>query len=92
MIIHGDGKKIYLRCTDLNDDSSDMSSTEIGKTKGKFTYVFKTENWKMLDGNYHIKFRENPDPAKKGQALTLFKNIDKPVEYYMAIEANLSSI
>jgi len=88
MIFHGDGKKIYLRCTDLKDDSSDMSSTEIGNTKSNFSYVIKTEFWKMLDGNYRVNLRS--DPFKK-DALTKFENLDKPVEYFIAVEATLST-
>ena len=82
MIFHGDGKKVYIRCTDVKDDSSDMSSTEIGKTKGNFTYVIKIENWKFLDGSYNVKL-------KKG--LAKFEHTEKPVEYYVAIEDALST-
>jgi hypothetical protein len=82
MIFHGDGKKVYIRSTDVKDDSSDHSQTEIGKCKGKFTYVIKIENWKMLEGNYRVKL-------KKG--LSKFEHTEKPVEYYVAIEDNLST-
>lgn len=81
MIFHGDGKKIYIRCTDPKDDSTDLSSTEIGKTKAKFTYVIKIENWKMLDGAYKVKL-------KKG--LVKLEHKEKPIEYYLAIEKALS--
>lgn len=82
MIFHGDGKKVYIRSTDVKDDSSDLSSTEIGKTKGKFTYVIKIENWKFLDGSYHVKLRKG---------LSKFEHTEKPVQYYVAIEDNLST-
>jgi hypothetical protein len=82
MIFHGDGKKVYIRCTDVKDDSSDLSSTEIGKTKSKFDYVIKTEYWKLLDGGYRVKL-------KKG--LAKFEHSEKPIEYYIAIEDNLST-
>jgi hypothetical protein len=82
MIFHGDGKHVFIRSTDVKDDSSDMSSTEIGKTKGKFTYVIKIENWKMLDGAYHVKLRKG---------LSKFEHTEKPVEYYVAIEDKLST-
>lgn len=82
MIFRGDGKKIYIQSTDVKDDSTDLSSTEIGKTDGTFLYVLKVEHWKMLDGAYTVRL-------KKG--LVQFKHKDKPVEYYMAIEKALST-
>jgi len=82
MIFHGDGKHVYIRSHDVKDDSSDLSSTEIAKTKGKFTYVIKIEHWKFLDGSYRVKL-------KKGMAK--FENTEKPVEYFVAIEDGLST-
>lgn len=82
MIFHGDGKNVYIRSTDVKDGSSDLSSTEIAKTKSKFTYVIKIENWKFLDGSYRVKLRKG---------LSKFENTEKPVEYYVAIEDNLST-
>lgn len=82
MIFRGDGKKIYLQSTSMKDDSSDMSSTEIGKTNKTFAYVIRLEHWKMLDGNYTVKL-------VKG--LSKFENKDKPVEYYIAVESALST-
>jgi hypothetical protein len=82
MVFHGDGKQVFIRSTDVKDGSSDLSSTVIGKTKGKFTYVIKIENWKFLDGAYRVKL-------KKG--LSKFEHTEKPVEYYVAIEDSLSS-
>lgn len=82
MIFNGDGKEITIRSTDVKDGSSDLSSTVIGKTKSKFTYVIKIENWKFLDGSYRVKLRKG---------LSKFEHTEKPVEYYVAIEDNLST-
>lgn len=81
MVFRGDGKKIYLQSTSLKDDSSDLSSTEVGKTKDKFHYVIKLENWKMLDGSYRVKLTKG---------LAKFEHKDKSLEYYVAIESTLS--
>lgn len=86
MIFRGENKKIYIQSTDVKDDSSDLSSTEIGKTKSDFKCVIKIENWKMLDGNYRVKIR-----GGTGKGLSKFEHTEKPVEYYLAIEQNLSS-
>lgn len=82
MIFHADGKNIHLRSTNPEDDSSDMSSTVIGKTKSKFTYTMKIEYWRMLEGSYRVKLKDK---------LCKFEHTEKPIEYYLAIEKNLSS-
>jgi hypothetical protein len=83
LIFRGDGKKIHIQSNDPKDDSSDMSSTEIGKTTKSFVYVIKVENWKMLDGSYRVKLCKG---------LTKFEHTEKPVEYYVAAEKDLSTI
>lgn len=82
MIFNGDGKKVYIRSTNVKDDSSDFSSTEIGKTKSKFNYVMKIENWKFLDGSYRVKLQKG---------LSKFEHTEKPVEYFVVIEESLST-
>jgi hypothetical protein len=82
MIFRGDGEKVYIQSTDLKDDSSDHSSTEIGKTDATFSYVIKIENWKMLDGSYRVKLCKG---------LSKFEHTEKSVEYFIAIETALSS-
>lgn len=84
MAFRGDGKNIYLESYDPSNDSSDRSSTVIGKTNKEFVYVIKVDNWKMLDGSYRIKL------AKKG--LSKFEHTEKPVEYFVAIEKDLSTL
>jgi hypothetical protein len=81
LIFRGDGKKIYLQSTDMKNDAADLSSTEIGKTDGKFLCVVKVENWKMLDGSYRVKIKEG---------MTKFEHTEKHLEYFVAIESGLS--
>lgn len=81
MVFRGDGKKVYLQSTDMKNDSSDMSSTEIGTTTEKFKYVLMLENWKMLDGSYHVKLADK---------MAKFEHKDKPIEYYISTESMLS--
>lgn len=83
MIFRGDGKKVLLQTTDLKDDSSDLSSTEIGKTTETFLYAIKIENLKMIDGNYRVKL---------AKGLSKFEHTEKPVEYYVAVESALSEV
>ena len=81
ILFRGDGKNILLQSSDPKDDSSDVSSTVIGTTKKTFVYTYKVENWKMLDGSYQVKIKDR---------LTQFKHTEKPVEYFIAAEKDLS--
>ena len=92
MVFRGDGKKIHLQSTSLKDDSSDVSSTEIGKTDKTFLYVLKLEFWKMIDGNYTVSLKKFVDDKGKVGGLTKFQNKDKPVEYYIAVDSTLSKL
>jgi len=86
IVFRGDGKHIYIQSNDPDDDSSDMSSTKIGKTDKTFSFVIKLENWKMLDGSYRVKLRG----GKRG--LSKFEHKDKPIEYFIAVESALSNL
>jgi hypothetical protein len=83
LIFRGDGKKVLLQTTDLKDDSSDLSSTEIGKTTETFVYAIKIENLKMIDGSYRVKL---------AKGLSKFEHTEKSVEYYVAVETALSEV
>lgn len=82
MVFRGDGKNIHLQSNDVKDDTSDLSSTIIAKTDKTFIYVMKVENWKMLEGSYKVKLKPK---------LANFVHVDKPVEYYVAVESTLST-
>jgi len=83
-VFEGDGNKVRFQCTDVKDDSSDMSSTEIANYTGKpFTCVVKGENFKMIDGSYAVKIST--------AGLTKFENSDKNVDYFVAVESGLST-
>lgn len=82
-VFKSDGSKIYLVSTDVKDNSSDYSKTEIADSDGSvFEVVMKVENFKMIDGSYRIEI------AKKG--LAKFSNLSRDLVYYIAIEADKS--
>jgi len=82
-MFRGEGEKIYLISTDVKDDSSDMSKTEIGNTDKEFEAVVKVENFKLVEGSYKVLL------SKHG--FIKFAHADKALEYYVAIESALSS-
>lgn len=79
-IFKSDGKKVYLSSTDVKDNSSDYSKTEIGKGNGNtFEVVMKVEYFKLMNGDYQV------DISKRG--LAQFTNKSNKVVYYIAIES-----
>ena len=81
-VFRGDGTNIYLQSNTVKDDSSDLSSTIIGTTKGIFSCVLQVSNFKLLDGSYKVKI------SKVG--LTKFEHTTKDIEYFVAVESGLS--
>ena len=82
-VFRSDGDKILLVSTDVKDDSSDVSSTEIADGNGsKFEVVMKVEYFKIVEGAYKVQI------AKKG--LAKFTNTKNNVVYYIAIESTQS--
>lgn len=80
-IFKSDGEKVYIVSTDVKDDSSDLSKTEIGEGDGetKFEVVMKVENFKVIDGTYDVEI------SKRG--LAKFTHKDLNIEYFIAIES-----
>ena len=81
-VFRGDGENIYIQSNTIKDDSSDLSSTIIGKTNGVFSCVLQVANFKLLDGSYDVKISK--------QGLTKFEHDSKDIEYYVAVESGLS--
>ena len=69
-----------LRVSDRKNDTSNSFSIEVGAespAKGKKFY-FKVENLKLLPGDYEVEVSE--------KGISRFKNVNKDVEYYIALE------
>lgn len=81
-VFRGDGEHIYIQSNTVKDDSSDLSSTIIGKTDEVFSCVLQVSNFKLLDGSYNVKISK--------QGLTKFEHTSEDIEYYVAVESGLS--
>ena len=74
------GGDINLTVTDRKNDTSTDFSIKVGENSATdFTHYFKVENLKLLSGNYKVEV------STKG--ISHFVNVDKPVEYFIALEA-----
>jgi len=74
------GGDINLTVTDRKNDTSNDFSIKVGENANSdFEYFFKVENLKLLAGNYKVEV------SSKG--ISHFVNTNKPVEYFIALEA-----
>jgi len=76
--VTGDGKEIKLVATDKKTPSSNDYSIVVGETDKTFKAYFKTENFKMIEGDY--------DVAISSKNISHFKHKSKEIEYWIALE------
>ena len=76
IIFTGIGGKVYLQAANSLNPSGDFYSIEIGESGRDFRAIFKSENIKILPGDYSV------DISSKG--ISRFYNDD--VEYFIAVE------
>ena len=76
----GDGSKILLGATDINNSSSDVFETKVGDTDSTFNMVFKIENLKLFAGDYNVEI------TSKG--ISKFTHSSIPLQYFIATESD----
>jgi gp45 sliding clamp, C terminal len=83
--VESDGETINLVTFDANDDAQHTNSIQVGEGNGKeYRVVFKTENFKMIPGNYDVQI------SFKG--LGHFKNTKEDIQYWIAFESKESKV
>ena len=84
IVVESDGGDINLTSCDVKDSSADTNTIQVAAGNGqKFKMVFLTENLKMIPGSYDVEI------SSKG--LSLFKNKNQDIQYYVATEAKYSN-
>jgi hypothetical protein len=76
--VEGDGSKIKLVALDKKTPSSNDYSIEVGDTDKTFKAYFKTENLKMIMGDYDVSISQ--------QKISHFINRNQKVQYWIAVE------
>jgi hypothetical protein len=76
----GDGKTLSFAVADLKSATSNSFTVPLGKTKLKFKANFKTENLKLIPGEYEVSIS-----SKK---ISMFKNIAIDAVFFTALEAS----
>jgi len=72
----GEEGKCYLRAIDSSNPTADTFGVEIGETTDKFTIIIKTDNLKLLPGNYNVTLCAKGISEFKGEGVTYFVGID----------------
>ena len=81
--VESDSGNINIKALDVNNDSTDTFTVALDeKSDSKFRFVFKTENMKMLPGNYDVEI------SSKG--ISHFTLQGQKLEYLIATEASSS--
>jgi len=83
LVVESEGDVINLTSCDVKDSSADTNTIQVGTGNGqKYKMVFLTENLKMIPGSYDVEI------SSKG--LSLFKNKNQDIQYFVATEAKYS--
>lgn len=77
-LVVGSEGKVYLQGADTKKATNDTYSIEVGECDKDFTAVFRTENMKLLPGDYEVNI--------SSAGISHFKGED--IEYWVSIEAN----
>ena len=73
------GGYIILKVCDKKNDTSNSFDIVVGQgATADYTFYFKVENMKMLDGDY--------DVSVSSKSISHFKNKKLPIEYWIALE------
>ena len=73
------GGNVVLKICDKKNDTSNTYEVTVGQgATADYTFYFKVENMKMLDGDY--------DVSVSSKSISHFKNKKLPVEYWIALE------
>ena len=74
----GNGEEITLRGGDKKNSGSNSFNTLVGETDRVFSANLKTENLKLLSGDYDVLISE--------KNLALFTSHSRPIKYFLAVE------
>jgi len=76
IVVFGDGTNICLQATDSKNQYGDLYSIVIGETTKSFKAIFKSENIKIIPGDYEVNI--------SSRGISHFSGSD--AEYWIAVE------
>lgn len=76
--VTGDGTDMFVEAIDSKNPSSDSYKIQVGNTECNFKMIFKSENIKIMNGDYDVEI--------SSRGIAHFKN--QTVDYWIATEAS----
>ena len=80
----GDGNEIFLQVAQKENSSSNEVSIVVGETSEEFKLNFKTENLKIIPGNYEVVISK--------QLIAQFSNQNFDLTYFIGLESDSNFI
>ena len=77
VVVRGDGSIVKLVATDTKNPTSNEFAVDVAENGATFDFVFKTENLKMIAGDYDVDISAKGISHFKGQV----------AQYWIATEA-----
>ena len=78
ILVQSSGNKITIGTSDSKNSTSDNFAVEVGETDKKFRFIFKSENIKIMPGDY--------DVIISAKGISQFNTTD--LTYFSAVESN----
>ena len=78
IMVQNSGNKITIGASDSKNSTSDNFAIEVGETDKKFRFIFKSENIKIMPGDY--------DVIISAKGISQFNTTD--LTYFIAVESN----
>ena len=69
---------VYFGTLDKKDDTSNISEEPVGEHDEKFTMYFRTENLKLIEGDYDVGISKNK--------ISTFRHQKLPIQYWITLE------
>lgn len=80
--ITGDKEKISLGADNVENNTSDVYNSIIGETDNEFKFVFRADNFKLLNLDYKVSILKD--------GLAKFESAENKITYFIAVEENSS--
>lgn len=77
IVVRGDGTDVKLVATDTKNPTSNEFAVNVGEDNATFDFIFKTENFKMIAGDYAVTISSKGISHFKGEV----------AQYWIATEA-----
>jgi len=75
-----ENKEIFFVALDKKSDTTDIAKEPVGSSDVEFKMYFKSENLKLIEGDYRVGVSRN--------AISTFRHQTRPVQYWITLESD----